>query len=189
MPNSALPRAGRRRAAASLVTVLLGSVAGAAACAGPAGQDSARGTDALARPKEHAPSVAAATTVPTVVVYKSPTCGCCANWVEHMQAHGFPVEVHDTADLAPVKAAHGVTERLGSCHTALVGGYVVEGHVPVEDVRRLLRERPAVAGLAAPGMPVGSPGMEMPGTPGDRYDVLAFERGGAERVYASHGPQ
>jgi hypothetical protein len=137
-------------------------------------------------PAAGATTVASATTDATVTVYKSPTCGCCAKWVEHMQGHGYKVVVHDTENMAPVKADLGVPDALGSCHTATVGGYVVEGHVPAADIDRLLKERPKVAGLAVPGMPTGSPGMEVPGTPADRYDVVAFERGSATRVFASH---
>lgn len=119
-----------------------------------------------------------------MVVYKSPTCGCCERWVEHMRASGFQVVVHDTADVAPVKARAGVTAALASCHTAFVDGYAIEGHVPAADVRRLLRERPNVAGLAAPGMPNGSPGME--GMGHDAFDVLAFTRDGGSTVFAAH---
>jgi hypothetical protein len=121
-----------------------------------------------------------------VTVYKTPTCGCCRAWVDHLRDAGFHVETVDRDDLTMVKSANGVPERLASCHTATVGDYVVEGHVPAEDIRRLLRERPAVAGLAVPGMPVGSPGMEVPGRPADRYDVLSFDRAGVTSVFASH---
>ena len=120
----------------------------------------------------------------TLVVYKSPTCGCCEKWVEHMRTNGFHVVVHDTADVSPVKARAGVTAPLASCHTAFVAGYAVEGHVPAEDVRRLLRERPPVTGLAAPGMPNGSLGMEGRGR--DSYDVVAFTRDAGAAVFASH---
>ncbi|HEX7090828.1 MAG TPA: DUF411 domain-containing protein [Longimicrobiales bacterium] len=121
---------------------------------------------------------------PLVVVYKSPTCGCCAKWVEHMREAGFRLEVHDTADVSAIKAQHGVTRDLQSCHTALVDGYVLEGHVPAEVVRRFLAERPMFAGLAVPGMPMGAPGMEGPRK--DRYDVVAFRRDGTREVYSSH---
>ena len=121
-----------------------------------------------------------------VQVWKSPTCGCCGGWVEHLRAEGFEVEVHDVADLRDVKAENGVTDDLASCHTALVDGYVVEGHVPAEDIRRLLAERPDVAGIAAPGMPVGSPGMEVPGRAADPYEVVAFTRDGGRSVFARH---
>lgn len=170
------PRPGRAPRRPSLtigafVLALLG-----AACATPAADP----------PAAAPPAGAAATNNATVTVYKSPTCGCCAKWVEHMQASGYKVVVHDTEKMAPVKADLGVPEALESCHTATVGGYVVEGHVPAADIDRLLKERPKVAGLAVPGMPTGSPGMEMPGTPADRYDVMAFGPGGAARVFVSH---
>ena len=121
---------------------------------------------------------------PLVVVYKSPTCGCCAKWVDHMREAGFRLEVHDVDDVTPIKTQHGVTADLQSCHTALVDGYVFEGHVPAEVIRRFLAERPMFAGLAVPGMPMGSPGMEGPRK--DRYDVVAFRRDGTREVYSSH---
>ena len=127
---------------------------------------------------------AAAQDAPLVVVYKSPTCGCCAKWVDLMREAGFRLEVHDTDNVNAVKVQHGVTHDLQSCHTALVDGYVLEGHVPAEVVRRFLAERPMFAGLAVPGMPMGSPGMEGPYK--DRYDVIAFRRDGAREVYSSH---
>lgn len=124
---------------------------------------------------------------PVVQVWKTPSCGCCGQWVAHMRQAGFTVEVTDLADVAPIKARHGVPRPLASCHTAVVEGYVVEGHVPAEDVRRLLRERPAVAGLSAPDMPPGSPGMDIPGSP--PYTVVSFTREGATQAYATHqGP-
>ncbi|MBW7850752.1 MAG: DUF411 domain-containing protein [Rhodospirillales bacterium] len=116
-----------------------------------------------------------------VVVYKSPYCGCCAKWVDHMRANGFSVAVREVEDVAPVKAAHGVAPSLESCHTAVVDGYVVEGHVPAGDVKRLLAERPRVRGLAVPGMPSGSPGMEGPTK--DSYDVVAFDGVGRVSVF------
>jgi hypothetical protein len=117
-----------------------------------------------------------------MVVYKTPTCGCCRAWVENMQSAGFAVEVHDMPDVAPVKHEHGLPGHLASCHTAVVDGYVVEGHVPADVIRRMLRERPQVAGIAVPGMPAGSPGMEMGGRK-DPYDVIAFSRDGKVSVY------
>lgn len=120
-----------------------------------------------------------------VTVYKSPTCGCCTLWVEHLEAAGFDVQAHDVASVAPRKREHGVPAHLASCHTAVVGGYVVEGHVPAADIRRLLEQRPDIAGLAVPGMPMGSPGMEF-GAP-EPYDVIAIGRDGSSRVFASHG--
>ena len=118
----------------------------------------------------------------TVTVFKAPTCGCCKAWAEHLEKHGFKVVARDLADVTPIKTAHGVPERLRTCHTALVGGYVVEGHVPADLVKRLLKERPKVAGLAGPGMPMGSPGMEGPRQ--DKYDVLSFRKDGKTAVYA-----
>jgi len=123
---------------------------------------------------------------PPITIYKSPTCGCCAKWVDHVKAAGFATTVHDTEDMDAVKARQGVPKALQSCHTALVAGYVVEGHVPAADVLRLVREKPAgVRGVAAPGMPAGSPGMEMGGRV-DHFDVIAFGRDGSQRVFARH---
>jgi hypothetical protein len=120
----------------------------------------------------------------SLVVYKSPTCGCCGKWVEHMKANGFTATVTDMPDVVPMKTQHGVPAALHSCHTSLIGGYVIEGHVPAADVKRLLKERPAIAGLAAPGMPAGSPGMDVPGAPA--FDVIAFDKAGKTTVYATH---
>ena len=117
-----------------------------------------------AQSKKSAPAKAAPAKT-AVAVYKTPTCGCCGKWVEHMQANGFATTVTDLPDLAETKAKHGVPVSLQSCHTSVVGGYVIEGHVPAEDIRRLLREKPAILGLAAPGMPAGSPGMDVPTRP------------------------
>jgi hypothetical protein len=122
---------------------------------------------------------------PEITVYKSPTCGCCTEWVAHLRRHGFRVKAEDVPDLQPIKTRHGVPENVQSCHTALVGGYVLEGHVPGDLVDRLLQERPKVAGLAVPGMPVGSPGMEVPGARAERYQVLTFDRSGQTRVFAT----
>lgn len=124
---------------------------------------------------------------PVVDVYKTPTCGCCSKWVEHLQKNGFTVRATNLESLAEVKAKYHVPGQLQSCHTATVNGYVVEGHVPSSDVRKLLKERPPIAGLAVPGMPIGSPGMETPGTKAHPYDVVAFDKKGKTRVYASHG--
>lgn len=122
----------------------------------------------------------------TVTVYKSPTCGCCSKWVEHLEDHGFSVETHELRDVTPIKIANGVPRELSSCHTALVGGYVVEGHVPAADVIRLLDQRPPVVGLSVPGMPIGSPGMEGPNP--EPYRVLSFDALGRVEVFAAHGP-
>lgn len=122
---------------------------------------------------------------PSITVYKSPTCGCCSKWVDHLEENGFDVTSIDTDDVAMMKARYGVPGDLTSCHTALVGGYVVEGHVPAAEIHRLLEERPEIAGLAVPGMPMGSPGME--GARTDAYDVVSFQNnGGGRAVFASY---
>lgn len=124
----------------------------------------------------------------TIQVYKTPTCGCCTKWIDHLRDAGFAVEATDLPDLSRLKAENGVAHGLSSCHTALIEGYVLEGHVPASDVARLLAERPAITGLAVPGMPMGSPGMEHPDpSRHEAYDVLAFGPEGT-RVFASHAP-
>ena len=119
-----------------------------------------------------------------VTVYKSASCGCCKNWMKHMQDNGFTVKSVDVADVSPYRLRHGVSPTLASCHTALVDGYVIEGHVPAADIRRLLKERPKVRGLAVPGMPNGSPGMEQGYV--EPYDVLSFDKNGKVLVYSRH---
>jgi hypothetical protein len=119
-------------------------------------------------------------------VYKSPTCGCCSKWIDHLRQHGFTVTATDLPDMSEIKKQKKVPGTLTSCHTAIVGGYIVEGHVPAADVRRLLAERPAVAGIAVPGMPIGSPGMEVNGTKPQAYEVVSFNAGGKVGVFASH---
>ncbi len=118
-----------------------------------------------------------------LVVYKSPTCGCCKKWVQHMRDNGFSVEVHEQYNVTPKKDEYGVPRRLRSCHTAKIGGYVVEGHVPADVVKRLLEEKPAIAGVAVPGMPMGSPGME--GFRKDPYDIISFTSTGRTGIFAS----
>jgi hypothetical protein len=117
-----------------------------------------------------------------VKVYKTPTCGCCKAWVQHLRDNGFTVETVDMPDLSMVKQKYGVKPALQACHTAVVNGYVVEGHVPADLITKLVKEHPAVVGLAVPGMPAGSPGME--GASRVPYDVLSFDRAGRTRVYA-----
>lgn len=121
---------------------------------------------------------------PVVSVWKSPWCGCCGNWVKHMEHAGFSVEVTDVEDLDTVKKIAGIPEELQSCHTAKVGDYTIEGHVPAADIERLLREKPKIAGLAVPGMPSGSPGME--NGQHDPYDVVTFTRQGETKVFSSY---
>jgi hypothetical protein len=127
----------------------------------------------------------AATAGPEVTVYKSPSCGCCSKWVDHLKASGFSVTVRDVQNVEPLKQRFGVPPRLASCHTATVSGYVIEGHVPARDIQRLLAEKPRVKGLAVPGMPVGSPGMEQ-GSVKQPYDVVSFDERGATAVYGKY---
>ena len=123
-----------------------------------------------------------------IVVYKTATCGCCGMWVEHMRQNGFQPEVHDVtaSQVRAVSKAAGLADEGTSCHTAKVGNYIVEGHVPAADVHRMLKEKPAIAGIAAPGMPIGSPGMEMGGRT-EKYDVVSFTKDGKTKVFATHG--
>ena len=120
----------------------------------------------------------------TVTVHKTPWCGCCAKWAEHLETNGFDVVIHEHEDLTPIRSELGVPAKLQSCHTGEVDGYAVEGHVPAADIRRLLTEKPDARGLSVPGMPMGSPGMEMGGRV-DAYDVVLFSDRG-EEVYASY---
>ena len=124
---------------------------------------------------------------PRVAVYKDATCGCCSQWVEHLRKQGFDATATNVTNLEEVKTKNRVPEQLKSCHTATVGGYVIEGHVPAADVRRLLKERPkGVIGIAVPGMPIGSPGMEVPSGQTQPYKVLVFDKNGRTTVFASH---
>lgn len=123
-----------------------------------------------------------------ITVYKTPWCGCCGGWVTHMAKAGFKPIVIDVEDLAPVRAEQGVPFELSSCHTGVVAGYVVEGHVPPADVHRLLKERPRALGLVVPGMPIGSPGMENPQGAKEKFaTLLLLDRAGRTQVFASHG--
>lgn len=133
----------------------------------------------------------AATRAPSrrIVVYKDPDCGCCKAWVAHLRASGFQPEAHDRRDMDAMKDSLGIPAALRSCHTAVAGRFVLEGHVPATDIARLLAHPPAkgIVGLAVPGMPTGSPGMDVPGRRGDRYDVIAFTAAGRTSIFASHG--
>jgi hypothetical protein len=121
---------------------------------------------------------------PTMTIYMSPTCGCCAKWVDHVKAAGFKTVVHEEEGMDTVKESLGVPRGMRSCHTAQVDKYLIEGHVPAEDIRKLLARKPKAAGLAAPGMPASSPGMAVPGEPREPYDVLLFQRDGTSEVFA-----
>jgi hypothetical protein len=121
---------------------------------------------------------------PTVTVYKDPGCGCCKSWIQHLIKHGYRVDAKDTPEMTEIKRTLGVPDRLSACHTAVVNGYLIEGHVPAADIARLLKEKPKVAGLAVPGMPTGSPGMEGPRT--QHYQVLSFDKSGKTKIFASY---
>jgi hypothetical protein len=131
-----------------------------------------------------APSNDAAPKQTKITVYKDPSCGCCKNWVEYLRKHGYAVDTKDTPAMAEVKRTLGVPDAVKACHTAVVNGYLIEGHVPAADIARLVREKPKVAGLAVPGMPMGSPGMEGPQK--QHYQVLSFDKNGKTRVFASY---
>lgn len=131
--------------------------------------------------------VVAAAELPGVLVFKTAACGCCNGWVEHMRAAGYEVEARDVLDLATVKNDAGVPNDMASCHTAIIDGYVVEGHVPAEQIARLLAERPEVVGIAAPGMPMGSPGMEGPNA--QPYEIRAFTADGSSTLFAEVDPR
>lgn len=149
--------------------------------------------NAEAAPEAGAPEALALATpdqdLPTIVVYKTSTCGCCGGWVEHMRQAGFTIDARDVSntDLMRTKVDAGVPGQMATCHTALVDGYVVEGHVPADQVKRLLAERPQVAGIAVPGMPMGSPGMEGPSA--RPYQVYTFDRDGGSAVFAEVDPR
>ncbi len=121
----------------------------------------------------------------SIKVYKSPTCGCCGDWIDHLEENGFEVDVTDTNNMNQVKMDAGLTPQLASCHTAFIDDYVIEGHVPAADIRRLVEEKPMAHGLSVPGMPVGSPGMEV-GDRKDNYQVLLFNEAGQTRVFADY---
>jgi hypothetical protein len=121
---------------------------------------------------------------PVITVYKDPSCGCCKNWIAHLIKHGYRVDAKDSPNMTEIKRTLGVPTGLTACHTAMVNGYLIEGHVPAADIDRLLAQKPKVAGLAVPGMPAGSPGME--GASAQRYQVLTFDNTGKTTVFAKH---
>lgn len=162
---------------ASLLAVALLGCTQAPAPAAP--EPAAAGeTTATATPAEAA--------LPLVVVHKDPYCGCCNGWIEHMRKAGFPIDARNEDDMGAIKARAGVPFGKGSCHTAMVGGYFIEGHVPAEDIKRLLAEKPDARGLALPGMPMGSPGMEMPDGRTQPYTVELVANDGSTSPYAQH---
>ena len=161
-----------------------------AACAGSAQPDVPTPKPAqeqVQEPSQEPSQVPAAATM--IYVYKSPTCGCCSSWVDRLVEYGFDVETEDVDNLTGIKKQYGVPADLQSCHTAVVDDYVIEGHVPPADIERLLEERPDAVGLAVPGMIAGSPGMEVPGSPPQPYDVLLFDESGQSSLFASYGQE
>ena len=157
-----------------ITAVLLGAVLAAAPL-----------TASAAEPAQASP-VARKSLLP-VDVYRSPSCGCCLKWVAHLREAGFAVHVHERDDMQAIKQRLGVPDTAQSCHTAQVGSYFVEGHVPAADIKRLLADKPKARGIAVPGMPLGSPGMEVPDGTVQPYDVQLVGRDGATRVYSRHG--
>ena len=137
-------------------------------------------TTGAARPS----AVGAAAKEPIITVYKDASCGCCKSWIEHLIKHGYRVDAKDSPDMTEVKRSLGIPDELSACHTGVVNGYLIEGHVPAADIARLLREKPKVAGLAVPGMPMGSPGMEGPRK--QHYQVLSFDKAGKTMIFASY---
>lgn len=134
------------------------------------------------------PAFAATDEATAIEVWKSPTCGCCGKWVEHLEANGFTVTAKNTSSgmLDRIKRQAGIEEKLASCHTGLIEGYAIEGHVPAADIKRLLQERPDAIGLTVPDMPIGSPGMEQPNGETEPYDVLLVKKDGSVEVFARH---
>lgn len=179
--------------------LLLATTVATTACAGPA-QDAVASPVSVAAAATSAAPVAAAATVtasadvagvdpalPVAIVHKTASCGCCGIWADHLKAAGFQVDVRNTDDMNPIKLRLGVPVGKASCHTAEIGGYVVEGHIPADDIKRLLAERPQARGLVLPGMPAGSPGMELPDGYVQPYTVELVLDDGSTRPFAQHG--
>lgn len=172
-----------------LFAAVLVPALGLSACARAPEPTTSLQAEALPKPRA-APAMhsdAQVVALPLAVVHKSPTCGCCGLWVDHLRQAGFRVEVRNEENLNPLKERLGVPYGKGSCHTAEIGGYVVEGHVPAEDIKRLLSEKPDAKGLVLPGMPLGSPGMEVPDGTVHPYTVELVRRDGGTVPYAAHG--
>ncbi len=127
---------------------------------------------------------ALAQSLPKLEVYKSPHCGCCGKWIDHMKSNGFKVEIHDVEDVPGNRKKLGMPEKFASCHTAKIGAYLVEGHVPAADVKQMLKEKPKALGIAVPSMPAGSPGMDIPNSP--PYETLLVQSDGSSKVFAKH---
>lgn len=192
-PTACAPNAERGATAVSAAAVPAPAPAATPAPAFPTAPASASATapamttaTAVATPETGPALPASPAALPLLVVHKTPTCGCCGAWVERMRQAGFTVEVHDADNLEPVKRRLGVPYGKGSCHTAEIDGYLVEGHVPAEDVKRLLAQRPQARGLVLPGMPIGSPGMELPDGRSTPYTVELVASDGTATAFARH---
>lgn len=170
-------------AVAALVLAACAEPAPAAATAEPAAAAATAETTAAKTSADADPPAAG---WPAMTVYKTPSCGCCGVWIDHVSAAGIPVEAVDVTDMGPIKQELGVPYGKGSCHTASIDGYLIEGHVPIEDIRRLLDERPAARGLVLPGMPLGSPGMEMPDGRSQAFTVELVAEDGSTTAWAQH---
>lgn len=129
------------------------------------------------------PAGVVAAAKPQITMYKTPGCGCCKDWIAHLEQNGFAVVAHDVPGTGPYRERYGVPRALASCHTAVIDGYAIEGHVPAEEIKRLIAEKPKARGLSVPGMPVGSPGMELDGERRDAFDVVLFDDAGGRQVY------
>ena len=169
-----------------LLMLVVGSAFALAACAG-ASEGIKPPSSSVASSAAQTASAPTPSVLTTMLVNKSPSCGCCESWIEHVEKAGFKVEINDTEEMNPIKERLGVPYGKGSCHTAEVGGYFIEGHVPAEDIKRLLAERPAAKGLTVPGMPAGSPGMELPDGRTQPYTVELVANDGTTSAYAQHG--
>lgn len=179
---------GIRRSLLTVLPLVLGMAACSPAAEADAPASSATGEASMTDAAALATALATADgESPSFMVFKTASCGCCAGWVEHLEDEHFDVEARDVTDLNNIKRDVGVPTELASCHTALVGGYVIEGHVPAEAIRKLLAEHPDIAGLAVPGMPVGSPGMEGPNA--QPYMVYAFDRAGKSQPFMEIDPR
>ncbi|MEN5206981.1 DUF411 domain-containing protein [Stenotrophomonas terrae] len=170
----------------SLLVLATGTLLISACNASPSASASAAATPTVAAPAKTVEAAPASKALPLVVVHKDPNCGCCGGWAEHMQAAGFPVQLNDTSDMMAVKQRLGIGDGMMSCHTSEIDGYVVEGHVPVEDIKKLLAERPQARGLVLPGMPVGTPGMESPDGYRQAFTVALLGNDGSLSEFSKH---
>ncbi|WP_313319617.1 DUF411 domain-containing protein [Stenotrophomonas sp.] len=170
----------------SLLMLAAGTLLISACNASPSTAATAAAAATAATPAKAIEAAPASKALPLVVVHKDPNCGCCGGWAEHMQAAGFPVQINDTSDMMAVKQRLGIGDGMMSCHTSEIDGYVVEGHVPVEDIRKLLAERPQARGLVLPGMPVGTPGMESPDGYRQAFTVALLGNDGSLSEFSKH---